>query len=127
MDMILFDTNILIDHLKGKQEATDILKSCIKDNKTLACSVITKIELLCGMRPEEEEQLEYFLSGFEKIDVTDRIAENAGRYLSKYRKSYGINMANAIIAATAKLADSKVYTLNTKHYPMTDIEVIRPY
>lgn len=127
MDMKLFDTSILIDHLKGKQEATDILKSCIKYNKTLSCSVITKIELLCGMRPEEEAQLEYFLSGFEKIDVTGPIAQNAGRYLNKYRKSHGINMADAIIAATAKHTDSTLYTLNMKHYPMKDIEVIKPY
>ncbi|HEY8500283.1 MAG TPA: PIN domain-containing protein, partial [Clostridia bacterium] len=56
-----------------------------------------------------------------------RIAEIAGRYLNKYRKSHGINMADAIIAATAKLTDSKLYTLNMKNYPMNDIEVIKPY
>jgi len=36
-------------------------------------------------------------------------------------------MADAIIAATAKLTGSKLYTLNMKHYPMNDIEVIKPY
>ena len=127
MDMCLFDTNILIDHLKGRQEATDILTSCITTNKTLLCSVITVTELLCGVKPDEEEQLEYFLSGFKKIDVTGDIAEIAGRYLNKYRKSHGMNMADAIIAATAKLTGSKLYTLNTKHYPMSDIEAIKPY
>jgi predicted nucleic acid-binding protein len=79
------------------------------------------------VKPDEEGQLEYFLSGFRNIVLTGQIAEIAGRYLNKYRKSHGINMADAIIAATAKLTDSKLYTLNTKHYPMSDIEVIKPY
>ena len=123
----LFDTDILIDHLKGKAEATSVLQDCIHAKILLACSVITRIELLSGMRPEEESKLERFLAGFEKIDVTDKIAKSAGLYMNKYRKSHGINMADAIIAASTKHTDSKLYTLNTKHYPMSDIEAVKPY
>jgi predicted nucleic acid-binding protein len=123
----LFDTNVLIDHLKGKPEATCVLKDCIHAKILLACSVITRIELLSGMRSDEADQLERFLSGFEKIDVTDKIATSAGMYMNKYRKSHGINMADAIIAASAKHTDAKLYTLNTKHYPMRDIEMEKPY
>lgn len=125
--MTLFDTNILIDHLKGKKEATLVLQNCINNKILLACSVITRIELLSGMRTGEESKLEYFLASFEKIAVTDKIAGSAGKYMNKYRKSHGINMADAIIAASAKHSDSKLYTLNIKHYPMSDIEVVKPY
>lgn len=123
----LFDTNILIDHLKGNKEATRVLQECKQGKILLACSVITRIELLSGMRPMEESILERFLNGFERIDVTDNIAKAAGIYTNKYRISHGINMADAIIAASAKHTDSKLYTLNTKHYPMSDIDVVRPY
>jgi predicted nucleic acid-binding protein len=123
----LFDTNILIDHLKGKAEATDLLQDSIRAGILPACSVITRIELLSGMRPEEEKSLERFLAAFEIIDVTDSIARSAGMYLNRYRKSHGINMADAIIAASARHTDARLYTLNTKHYPMNDIEVIKPY
>ena len=127
MSIILFDTNILIDHLKGKTEATLVLKQCIDSRIQLACSVITRIELLSGMRPAEESLLERFLAGFEEIDVTKKIANLAGVYMNRYRKSHGINMADAIIAPSAKFIDSKLYTLNTKHYPMGGIEVVKPY
>ncbi len=123
----LFDTNILIDHLKGKAEATFLLQNCIRSRIALACSVITRIELLCGMRAEEESILERFLAGFERIEVTDQIARSAGIYLNKYRKSHGVNMADAIIAASAKHTFARLHTLNTKHYPMSDIEVVKPY
>lgn len=33
----LFDTNILIDHLKGKKEATFVLQDCIHVKILLAC------------------------------------------------------------------------------------------
>ena len=127
MNMRLFDTNILIDHLKGKAVATKILQGCVSEGLLLACSVITRIELLNGMRPEEEKILEGLLSSFEKIAVSDGIAVQAGKYMNIYRKSHGINMADAIIAASAKDAHCQLYTLNIKHYPMKDIEVIKPY
>lgn len=43
----------------------------------MACSVITRIELLSGIRPEEKHLLELFLSGFDKIEVTDTIVGSA--------------------------------------------------
>jgi predicted nucleic acid-binding protein len=55
--MTLFDTNILIDHLKGKKEATLVLQNCINNKILLACSVITRIELLSGMRTGEESKI----------------------------------------------------------------------
>jgi predicted nucleic acid-binding protein len=127
MSVALYDTNILIDHLKGKQEATSALIQCIRSNIQTACSVISEIELLCGMRPDEATQLDNFLSSFEKVEVNAEIAKIAGLYMNQYRKSHGINMADAIVAASAKFLNAKLYTLNTKHFPMKDIDIIRPY
>ena len=127
MNIILFDTNILVDHLKGKKEATDILTKSAENKGLLSCSVITVIELKTGMRPDEERKLARFMMAFEKIEVTENVADIAGTYMNLYRKSHGINMADAIIAATARNAGAKLYTLNQKHYPMTDIDIIKPY
>lgn len=123
----LFDTDILIDHLKGKEEATTLLQNCIRAGSTPAYSVLTKIELLSGMRPGEERQLERFFACLNIVEVTDEIAVTAGIYMNKYRKSHGINTADAIIAATAKRTGFRLFTRNIKHYPMQDIEVVKPY
>lgn len=127
MNILLFDTNILIDHLKGKKEATDLLAKSAENKGLLSCSVISAIELKTGMRPEEENKLARFMMAFQKIGVTEKIADIAGTYMNLYRKSHGINMADAIIAATARSSGAKLYTLNRKHYPMTDIDIIKPY
>lgn len=127
MNAAIIDTNILIDHLKGKVEARDCLTRLVEEDTRTFCSVITKIELLSGMLPGEKKQLEIFLSFFDKLEVSDEIADIAGEYMNRFRKSHGINMADAIIAATARYADMTLYTLNKKHYPMEDINAVKPY
>jgi len=127
LNIFLFDTDILIDHLKGKSAATIFLKNCLDSKAKLACSVITEIEILSGMVEEEKNQIERFLSGFERIEVNLDIARIAGLYMNQYRKSHNVNIADAIIAASAKYARTSLYTLNKKQYPMSDIEIIKPY
>ncbi len=127
MKIALFDTNILIDYLKGKPEATSLLEQCLQEGQVLTCSLITKVELLSGARPGEEQILRDFLDAFERIGLDDNIADGAGRYMSLYRKSHGINTADAIIAASALARGAVLYTLNDRHFPMDDIKVIKPY
>ncbi len=79
-----------------------------------------KIELLSGILPKKNKHLELFLSGFEQVEVSNSIAEADRKYINQFRKSHGVNIADAIIAATAKEAETSLYTLNIKHYPMTD-------
>ncbi len=127
MKAAFFDTNILIDYLKGKLEATSLLDRCLKEGLALTCSLITKVELISGARPGEEEILQEFLDAFDRIGLDDTIAEEAGRYMSLYRKSHGINIADAIIAASVLARGAVLYTLNDRHFPMNDIKVIKPY
>jgi predicted nucleic acid-binding protein len=61
------------------------------------------------------------------VGLDDLIAEEAGRYMNLYRKSHFINIADAIIAATASARGATLYTLSNRHFPMTDVEVIKPY
>lgn len=123
----LFDTNILIDYLKGKPEATSLLNQCLQEGQVIACSLISKVELLSGARPGEEQVLREFLDAFDRIGLDDQIADEAGRYMSLYRKSHGINTADAIIAASTMVRRATLYTLNDRHFPMNDIKVIKPY
>ena len=127
MAFTFIDTNILIDHLRGKREAVEFLTASILEQNKLVCSVITRIELVSGMRPGEESKIKKLLEVFEEIEVTRKISGIAGLYMNKYAKSHGINTADAIIAASAKYMDASLYTLNTRHFPMEDIKVAAPY
>lgn len=123
----LIDTNLLIDHLCGKPMATDFLKSLIFNENKLFCSVITRIELLAGMRPSEDMQIRSLLQIFEEVPVDHTVAGLAGKYMNQYMKSHCLMVGDAILAATARKLNITIYTLNVKHFPMTDILIEVPY
>ena len=45
----------------------------------------------------------------------------AGDYLREFGKSHSVDIADALIAATAWSHGAAVWTRNRKHYPMKDI------
>jgi len=123
----LIDTNILIDHLRNKSEATDFLIENMEMGIRLSFSVITRIELFAGMKISEKRDIENLLMSMQPVPVTDDIAQMAGEYMNLYRKSHALTIPDAIIAATAKHENADLVTLNIKHFPMKDIDIIRPY
>lgn len=64
--------------------------------------------------------LEELLERFQIIPVSAQIAKKGGLFKNKYFKSHGVGIADSVIAATAKLEDAKMATLNTKHFPMLE-------
>ena len=48
----------------------------------------------------------------------------AGIYLRQFHRSHGLDIGDALIAATAAVHGCALWTRNHKHYPMKDIELI---
>lgn len=127
MESVIIDTCILVDFLRGRPQAVETLKNRMLEQRKPWTSVITRIELMAGMRSGEEKAISRLLGVFEEVEVAVKIAAVAGHYMNKYAKSHGINTADAIIAASAKQLNASLYTLNEKHFPMQDVRVIVPY
>lgn len=124
---LLIDSDVLIDHLRKEKKAIHFLTSEIEIKSLLFTSVINRVEILAGMRTGEEEIINNLFEIIIPIDVDVTIADRTGEYLRKFSKSHGLNIGDAIIAATAKEMELKLITRNIKHYPMDDIEIIQPY
>jgi predicted nucleic acid-binding protein len=124
MDKLLFDTDVLIEYLRGKDEAKSYIDN-IQD--IIYMSSITMAELYTGVRKgTESRRLEIFIETFEVISLNSTIAKIGGLYRNQYNPSHGIGLADGLIAATAKEIDAQVITFNIKHFPMLD-NVIKPY
>ena len=54
----------------------------------------------------------------------DDIGRRAGGYLRQFHRSHGLDIGDALIAATAAVHGCALWTCNRKHYPMKDIELI---
>ncbi|MBI2471145.1 MAG: type II toxin-antitoxin system VapC family toxin [Planctomycetes bacterium] len=124
---LLIDSDVLIDHLRKEKNAFDFFTAEVEKGSLLFISVISRIEILAGMRSGEEVMVNNLFEILTPIAVDEAIADKAGEYLRKYSKGHDLNIGDAIIAATAKEMELGPVTRNVKHYPMKDIEVIRPY
>ena len=116
---IVVDTSVLIDHLRGVEPAHRAFAAAIHRGERMVCSVVTKVEVLAGMRPGEELATRRLLDALEWIAVSDAYAEEAGMLANRYLKSHpGVDPVDFIIAATTSRLGAKLWTRNLKHFPM---------
>lgn len=122
MELVLFDTNILIDALKGYKPALDELEYW----ELPAISAITWMEIFAGTSREEQSAIVSFLDIFEVIHTDDAIMSMAAeiRRTSIIIKQK-IALPDAIIMATGALMAEYTVTRNTKDFKHGNVRV--PY
>ncbi|MBU2643808.1 PIN domain-containing protein [bacterium] len=82
-----------------------------------------RAEIVFFMGPEEEKATELLLSQFKTASVDQTIIDQAGKLYRKWNPSHGMDINDAILAATAMNTGGKIYCLNVRHYPIRDIAV----
>ncbi|NWF63322.1 MAG: type II toxin-antitoxin system VapC family toxin [Chloroflexi bacterium] len=116
MNLVIVDTDILIDCALEVKDAVQNLDALEKDH-LLAVSVVTQMELLVGCRNKAElRKVEQFLERFEVLPINDQISQLAVELLKKYHLSHGLLSADALIAATAIEYDLEFITKNQRDY-----------
>ena len=119
--ILLVDSDVLIEVLRGSSVVSDQLKTFHLSGHVLSYSPVTRAELRYGLRPGEETRVAGLLDRLVCIEIDGEIGEKAGEYLAKYRESHGVQLGDALIAASVFRSRSALVTLNRKHYPMPDI------
>ena len=79
---------MLIDHLRGEEAAREALRGATAAGERLAASVLTKVEVLAGMRVPEERATRRLLDSLDWIAVDDELAERAGALANRYLPSH---------------------------------------
>jgi len=116
----VFDTNILIDYLVGREEAR---QECDRYPRR-AVSIVTWMELQIGSRtPDEADVIDLFLREFRVIEITRQIARRA----VEIRRRTRVRLPDAIIWATAQSESAVLVTRNTKDFPTDDSGIRIPY
>lgn len=102
---LLVDTDVLIDHLRGTRELRRPART------SMACSVITRSELLAGPA-HQESAVRRLLSSMSELPVSAEVADAAGLI----RRETGIATPDALIAATALAAGLTLLTRNRRDF-----------
>ena len=120
------DSDILIWHLRGQPRVAALLRRLSAERGTeLWVGALQRAEVVFFMRPEEEEATRAFLSRFKTEAVTQAVVDAASELYRQWHPSHGIDVNDAILAATVAATGGKIYTQNVKHFPMPDVIVLK--
>lgn len=116
MTVPVVDATVLIDHLRGHEGATAYLLAL---PGLPACSEITRVEVGRGLRSGERAVARRLFATIDWVAVSSEIAAEAAELGRRYRRSHHtIDVADLIVAATAKNLGREPATTNVKHFPM---------
>jgi predicted nucleic acid-binding protein len=122
---MLIDTDVLIWYMRGNARAARV----IEKQNGFSVSVVNYIELVQGMRNKNE--LIELRKAFKEWDVNilyidEKITAKAMFYIENYYLSHSLNLADALISATAIMHGLPLITGNDKYYKqINELEIIR--
>lgn len=120
MSDLAFDTNILIDALRGITQARAELRRARRP----WISRIVWIEVMSKLTPDSQREVELFLSGFGIDEIDGEIAERAA---SLRRERGRLKLPDAIILASAQVRGRILVTRNTRDFPVSLPGIRAPY
>jgi predicted nucleic acid-binding protein len=121
----ILDTGIILRYFWEIRQAAELLEF-LQQIGTINVSAITYMEVLTGIKPEEEEITKIFFERIPPLIVSEKIAEKSAFLIRKYQSVFGRNnprrYPDAIIAATAWQQQGMFFTLDNKHFGKTKID-----
>ena len=124
--MILVDTDVLIWVTRKNPQASVFLDSF----DDLAISDVTYMELIQGAKNKREAQaIDKTLKNMEvlRLPITSSISEHAVSLVRRYFHSHSMQLADALIAATALEHGLGLATGNIKHFEVVEKLQLHPY
>lgn len=119
--MVCLDSTILIDILRGNEEAEMFIEKCEEENEDIMISSVCAMELMKGVSfaPElirEKMNIRELLNQFTELPFTHEIAFEAGKIDAELeKKGQMIQIEDIMIGATAKIHGQSLITKNIKH------------
>lgn len=120
---MLLDTDVIIEILRGRYAVRVKLDDLERQRVPVYCTPISWAEVFAGLRPGEELPTEIFFLRRGQLIMDAEIGRRAGGYLLHYGRSHGLEIADALIAASAASSGLQLWTLNRRHFPMKDLSL----
>ena len=119
---VVLDSDVVIEALRAR-DTTVLSKWNVLKNSDFAIlfSPVTTAEVWAGARPNEHQRISEFFGPLICVPVDQIVGHLAGELLRQYSKSHGLDIADALIAATAIQNQAALWTNNRKHYPMKNM------
>ena len=123
----IIDTDILIDVTKMHEAADAFVKT--QQGTGIPISIVTAMEVVIGCRDNAELiRMQRFLQQCTILQVSETASQKGYQLVESFALSHGMQIADALIAATALDRGLTLYSKNIRHFRMIpELTVIRPY
>lgn len=114
---MIIDTDVLVWYLRGNEQAFQL----IENTKKFSISAVTYMELVQGMRNRRElNRLRQALHAWDTklLYITEEISAKAMFAVEQHFLSHSLQLADALVGATAISHGLPLVTGNDKHYKM---------
>ena len=125
---MIFDTDVLIWFFRGDRRAAELIEA----EPDREASIISLMELIQCVRSRGEIRvIRHFFreNGVRLIPLNESVSHLAASLMEEHALSAGLQVADALIAATAREAGSALATGNVRHFrviPGLDVRTFRP-
>jgi predicted nucleic acid-binding protein len=121
---VIFDTDVLIWALRGNERAAAV----IDGQAEREVSIVSHMELIQGARNKRElAAIRRFLLAFQTIPLSEEIGYRARLYMEQHGLRSSLELADALIAATAAGRQTILCTANVKHYRVISDLELKPF
>jgi len=118
-ELILVDTNIIIEVFRKNVAIIKKIKAIGVER--IAVSSVTVMELYFGaLNKVELNRIKRYLKAFTIVQIDESISLQAVELVERFGKSHGLNLPDALIAATSIIQGQKLLTLNKKDFKYID-------
>jgi len=122
----LLDTDVLIDHLKGRAPSVALIRSLQRDGHKLGVCCVNIAELYSGVAERDQYGAAELVDALDYFEVSRDAAQMAGEYRHRFaRKGIQLSATDAITAATAVEYAATLVTGNIAHYPMQELLILK--
>jgi predicted nucleic acid-binding protein len=119
---VLVDSDILIEVSRDRDaEVVSRWIDLSKSDAAVLYSPVSVAELWAGARPNEHDALNRLFRALICVPIDAETGHRASLYLQHYRRSHRVEVADALIAASAVASNAELWTKNRKHYPMREV------
>lgn len=120
---VLVDSDVLIEVSRNRnRKLVERWLQLSRSEAPVFYSPVSAAELWVGARPREEELLRALFASMSCAVIDEETGARAGEYLRQFHGSHGVEVADALIAASAVQHGARLWTRNRKHFPMRDIQ-----
>lgn len=118
----LLDASVLIDWLKGRRQAAELLEELVRRGDVLAVNAIAIAETFSGFSAEERGRAEPVLQTLGFWDIDLEVAKLAGTYRYTYaRMGQPLSVPDTLMAAHAVARGATLITGNVRDFPMPEL------